>query len=462
MSYEHITKQVEDWINDGGSLRSATDFIRLLRSMDVGIDIAQAYRDDYNSVCEQIKLKRSSSAGWTSAIYRVYNAESLDEALDAIGINEASNVDLTKELITNIKAKQNLQSKNRSLSRITRDEILSYTNLDDTFKQITEILDTLAADEPKCKIRAAKHKTHGKKYKFGIVTIGDVHLNELILDIDELTNRYSFDVAAKRLKQGIEHSKTLMTANGITDVLFVMGGDIVNSSRREDERLHSESTRGVSTLVGSWLMKQIIDDLSESFNVAVTYVTGNESRFDFDNSFSALANTDNFDFLIYHMTKSMYHEKNKRVTFLDGVDPKERYLDIKGFKLLVMHGENMRAKHVDKTLSKCSFEGKEVNLILSYHFHSVEMTDQHFRVGSICGGNSYSVKSLQFYTRASMGLVMVDENNGWDGVRIDVQDAYKYEPTYSIPDTFRKYFISSEYATPNQLFSEETLKYDFK
>jgi hypothetical protein len=44
-----------------------------------------------------------------------------------------------------------------------------------------------------------------------------------------------------------------------------------------------------------------ITDLAKDFNVAVTYVSGNESRLDFDNRFSTIGNTDNFDFLIFNM-----------------------------------------------------------------------------------------------------------------------------------------------------------------
>jgi hypothetical protein len=101
---------------------------------------------------------------------------------------------------------------------------------------------------------------------------------------------------------------------------------------------------------------------------------------------------------------------------------------------------------MDKTLSKMAFEDKGVNLIISGHFHSTEMTDMHFRIGSLCGGNAYSGKALQFYSRASIGLVLVDENNGFDGIKIDVQDAYKYVASYAIPDTYRRWFV-----TPNSV-----------
>jgi len=452
-----IFQQVKEYQDDGATIRSASDVIRTLRIMNLDIDSVLSLRKEFNSFSAEFGMKPMTVAGWNTNVYRVFNNEDLEEILITIGLDDINNADLAKELISNIKAKQNLQTKNRVLNKITRNELFNYEGLDKTLSQITEILSAMAVDKPKGKIEQSRQKDNGKKYKMGIIAVSDIHLNELVLAIDGVDNTYSFDIAAKRLKQGIQESIRQCKAAGISDILFVMLGDLVNSNRRDDEKIHSESSRGVACLVGTWLMKGIIDDISKDFNVAVTYVSGNESRLDFDNNFSSISNTDNFDFLIYHQTKALYYEQNKRVRFIDSTDPKELYLVVNGFHLLAVHGENMKAKQIDRTMGKYAFNGKEVNLILSGHFHSVEMNDLHFRVGSVCGSNAYSAKALNFYSRASIGLVMVDENNGWSGMKIDIQDANNYDATYQIPDIFRKYF-----RTPTNVVAQENNTIEFK
>jgi len=449
--YKNITERLIEYQNEHKSLKSASDVLRYLRMNNIGSDVANDYRDEYNSVANELGLSKVKSSGWTTAVYRVYTSESIDESLENIDQSPVNTEDLAKELVTNMRAKTNAQHKNRVLSKITRDQIMNYNALDEILSDIQEAFISIVTSTPKERIQSPSKKVVGKKYKLGIITLSDIHMNELIREVDDIGNEYSFDIAAKRIKQGIGQSIKMLKDNNITNVLLVFAGDFINSNRRDDEKMHMESSRGVATLVASFLLRQVIDDLSNHFNVAITYVTGNESRIEMDNSFSAISNTENYDFLIYHMVKSTYNENNKRVNFIDDIDPKQRYIKIDGFKLLIMHGENLKNRHIDRVLNKMTFEDKGVDLIISGHFHSTEMDDMHFRVGSICGANAYSAKGLQYYTRASMGIVLVDENNAWDGVKIDLQDAYKYEESYTIPESLRKWFVS-----PSKINNDET------
>lgn len=445
MDVEKITEELVALVANT-PVRSATDVIRILRWMEIEESDTLKLRPAYNNLAPLLDLKNMSPAGWATAVYRVYTQETLEEVISRLEVDTATSSDLTHTLITELRAKHRLQQNNRTLRHLTNSEIMAAAGLTETFSQILEILTETTPHNKLPRIQTTK-SVSGKQHSFGVICLTDIHLNELVRDIDATNNTYSMDIAAKRLRMGIDSSIRHLQAAGISNVLLLTLGDIVNSNRRDEEKIHSEASRGVATLVGAFLQKQIIDQLAAHFNVAVAYVTGNESRFDLENGFSAISNTDNFDFLIYHMTKAMYTSATPRVTFLEVSDPKQAYLTIDGFHLLALHGEDAKGRNIERTLSSYTNLGKEVNLLVTGHYHSTQMTDSHFRVGSICGGNAYSAKALHFTTRPSMGLILVNADNSWDGMSISLSDAESYGATYTIPSEYRRWFIGTSQST---------------
>jgi len=455
-------EQIKDLIKvheeNNKTLKSMADFLKLLRFNSYSKEKAFSSYKDFKTLCknQDINVPYGKYSGYERAVYRTYNSESMEDIVEEMQYN--SEAELTHELIKTMKTKQNLQDKNRLLNKLTREDLRDYFKVEETLDRISGILEDIKLDIPKKKINKKSNPNQTKTYKFGIATLGDTHWREIIYLSENIDNAYNFEISSKRLKLSVIETIETLKSKGITNLLFVLGGDLINSNRRDDEKVHAETTRAVASLVAVELISQVIVEYSQHFNVKVTYVTGNESRFDRDNDFTTLANTENFDFIIFYMLKQLFNKSN--IEFLDSGDMKERYIEVNGFNLLILHGEGIK-NDTSKLLSKFALKGKPVDIILSFHFHSVLMTDYSFRTGSLCGGNAYSDKNLNYYSRASTGIVLVNEDNSWDGIKIDVHNTKNIKKGYEISDKLKGYFINNELSNGKEDYKEEKVKTSF-
>jgi hypothetical protein len=91
----------------------------------------------------------------------------------------------------------------------------------------------------------------------------DNHFNELV---NLPTNRFDFEVAAKRLQLLAQKAKLLGKAYGVERVVVFFGGDLMNSDRRLDELLAMSTNRATGHPAGGTpLYKQFLMDLRADF-----------------------------------------------------------------------------------------------------------------------------------------------------------------------------------------------------
>lgn len=252
----------------------------------------------------------------------------------------------------------------------------------------------------------------------GIVTLSDLHFNELV---SLPHNKYDFEIAAKRLKLLASRTKTLMNSMGVKQVLVSFCGDLINSNRRIDELMSMATNRAKACILGSSLLEQFILDLNTDFNVSVVSVSGNESRIDKDWSWSDVIASDNFDFTVHNILRYIF--KNTSVNFLEG-DPVEQIVDVNGTNVLFTHGMQIGSdieKSVQQLKGKYNSKGVLVDYCIFGHVHSARLGDTYARNSSLVGANAYSERGLNLDSRASQNIFVIHKDKNRDGFKIDLQ-----------------------------------------
>jgi hypothetical protein len=265
-----------------------------------------------------------------------------------------------------------------------------------------------------------------------VVHLSDNHLNELV---NLPTNRYDFQVAAKRLRLLALKTKRLGAAYGAERVVVFFGGDLLNSDRRLDEIMAMSTNRARATLLGVHLYKQFLLDLRETFFVDCFGLTGNESRAKDNLGWIDVVATDNYDFTIYAMLQAVFEAvPDKGMRFHDFA-ANEVLFSIHNETFLGLHGHQVNAtdqKKVQAIVGKYAGKGINVTHVICGHIHSTAISDYCSRNSSLVGSNAYSEEALQFISKAAQNVHIVTRQ-GLDGFKADLQNVDGIEGYEIIP-----------------------------
>ena len=254
-----------------------------------------------------------------------------------------------------------------------------------------------------------------------VVHLSDNHFNELV---NLPTNRFDFQVAAKRLALLAQKAKLLGKAYGVERVVVFFGGDLMNSDRRLDELLAMSTNRARATVLAVHLYKQFLMDLRSDFFVDVFGVTGNESRAKDNLGWVDVVATDSYDFTIYAMLQAVFDAvEDKGMRFHD-FEANEVVFKIHNETFLGVHGHQVNAtdqKKCQAILGKYSAKGINVTHILCGHIHATVISDYVSRNASLVGSNAYSEEALGFVSKAAQNIHIVTPQ-GLDGFKADLQN----------------------------------------
>ncbi len=259
--------------------------------------------------------------------------------------------------------------------------------------------------------------------KIGIVHWSDFHLNERV---DTPHNSYDWDIASKRLKKHVDSIRPIAKAYGITKLVVMFGGDMINSDRRLDELLTNAGNRSKASVLALDLLSQALLDLNEDFNVVCTSVIGNESRIPQDVGWCNEIASDNYDWAIFEMLKLRF-EGSQGIQFVRPMEPTETVLEVNGQNVLLIHGNgSVKKNNIDQQIQQIKgrylAQNIRIDMVIFGHIHSTYLSDGFARSGSLVGSNEYSAANLNLESRASQNLYVVHADGGFDGIKIDLQN----------------------------------------
>ena len=342
------------------------------------------------------------------------------------------NLELIQENVRLAKQKQSAQD----INRIERKSFREYARVENAVaeynKQLVKIFD-------KYKLSTYVKKHSEDTSSVGVIQFSDVHFNELV---SLPHNKYDFKVASARCKLFVDKATKYFKAFGITNVLMVQSGDLLNSDRRLDELLNMATNRTKATFLAVDILQQVILDLNSNFNVSVCMVTGNESRVKKDWGWSTLIATDNYDYTIFQTLRYLF--KDSDIKFIDG-DPTEVVVEVAGQNLLVLHGNGSIKKtavesSVNQIVGRYKMRGTTIDYVIFGHIHSARVGDNYARSSSMVGANDYSEKALNLSGRASQNCYIFYDNGNRDGIKIDLQN---HTEGYNIEESLESYNAKS-------------------
>ncbi len=346
--------------------------------------------------------------------------------------NVIEDFDLLKENVKLAKQKQSAQD----LNRIERKAFREHARIENAVSKYTKKLVKIFDNNNLSKY-VVKHKEDNSAV--GVIQFSDVHFNELV---NLPHNKYDFSIASARCKLFVDKATTYFKAMGITNVLMVQSGDLLNSDRRLDELLQMATNRAKATFLAVDILQQVILHLNSNFNVSVAMVTGNESRVKKDWGWASIIASDNYDYTIFQTLKYLF--KDSDITFIDG-DPTEVVVEVAGQNLLVLHGNGaVKRTGIESSISQMvgryKMRGTHIDYVIFGHVHSARVGDNYSRSSSMVGANDYSEKALNLSGRASQNCYIFYENGNRDGIKIDLQN---YGEGYNIDDSLSAYNAKS-------------------
>jgi len=313
------------------------------------------------------------------------------------------------------------KQKRSDITRIDKKETREQVRLENALIEYNKELIKVLAKHKLPTLKRKKKVDISVSNRTGVIHITDTHFNELV---DLSNNQYDFTVASARLKTLVDKSKVYFNAMGVKNVLIAMTGDLMNSDRRLDELLAQASNRSKATFLSVAILRQVIDDVSRSYNVAVASVIGNESRMTKDIGWEENVASDNYDFTIYNILKLLF-ENRTDIRFLSSQDPSEQVVEVSGQNVLLIHGNQLKASAMEKSIQsvkgKYSAKGVRISFVFSGHLHSARISDSFARGASLVGSNAYSDGALQLESRASQNSHIFYADGSRDSIKIDLQ-----------------------------------------
>jgi hypothetical protein len=272
--------------------------------------------------------------------------------------------------------------------------------------------------------------------------LSDIHGNELT---DLRSNKYDFEVMAKRLKLFAAEARVYGQALGAEKIVICFGGDLINSDRRMDELLSQATNRACASVLCVHLFAQFIADLRQDFFIDIFSVTGNEGRAKTEQAWSRQAVTDNYDFTIVKMLEKLFtFNKVDRGLRFHPAQGNETYFQIHDQLFVLIHGHQLDCgsqKDVQAFIGAKAAQGIKVTHILAGHIHCTLLSDWVSRNSSMAGSNAYSEEKLKFVSKAAQNLHIITGKR-LNGLKVDLQNVEGVEG-YDVIDELTSYNAQS-------------------
>lgn len=229
-------------------------------------------------------------------------------------------------------------------------------------------------------------------------------------------------VASQRLRLMAERIKSYGQLYKVTKIVVAMGGDFLKNDKRTDEYLTNSCNRSKAVVLSTYLLRQMMLDLRETFYIDVVSVAGNESRTKQEVGWANEAVTDNYDSLLYWMLE-MTMTDDPGIQFHEHLG-NECVFQVHDQTFLLLHGHQLnfsQQKSIQSVIGKYSTQGINVTHVIGGHIHSANISDYSSRSASLCGGDAYAYSALGYASKASQNLHIVLPGH-MDSVRVDLQN----------------------------------------
>jgi predicted phosphodiesterase len=417
-------------------------------------------------ICDESTIRKAAKGTHPQAVNHLWSFNKYDSYHDTDAIEDfASNLGIPSNEIVRARVSQNAEGCSRFSLEVKPDHLKSEPDVEKeafqkiqkqkqrkvdelrvinkNFREYARVENTLTAlNEELNKLLTTTERFQPVTYEHPdtkgtvlIVQVTDAHFNELVELPD---NKFDFVVGAKRMQKYAHKVRKLAEVYGASQIVVAMTGDMINSDRRLDEKMHMATNRTKASLIATEILFHFLQDINRAANLKIVCVSGNESRINEEWAMSELTMSDNYDFLIFNMLKKMFRNA-PGVEFIDG-DPVEQVINVNNCNFLVTHGTTIKEGQaaMQQVFGKYSAKGILLDYAIYGHVHFTNVTDIYSRSGSIVGNSIYSDRYLNLVTKASQLVHVVETDGSIDNVKISLQYVDGYDG-YDIEDDISAY-----------------------
>lgn len=256
-----------------------------------------------------------------------------------------------------------------------------------------------------------------------VVFLSDWHIGSVVVNVNG--NSYNYVIAKKRITKFVKRIVDIAKQNNINDIDVVCLGDMTEhvSMRSVNQAFESEFPVTVQMVKAFELIRDLLVNLTEHFNVTYRGVSGNHDRFNGKKD-------DNIDgdstiFVINYMVKQFAEvSKIPRLEYFESDNINySATLSINGINMKLVHGDNEKGNSI--LASHSALDGVLYHVVAMGHLHHFSVKERGYNqyeayFGSPMGQNNYSKKG-KFGSGSSQGLIIVNEHGELDFRRIDLQ-----------------------------------------
>lgn len=258
------------------------------------------------------------------------------------------------------------------------------------------------------------------KYKSKIVSKDKVMLVlnsdlQIGMDVNIISNVYNYNVLLKRQSEFLHKVKEYAKLYNINNFIYLDMGDAIdhNSMRKGHYRDLESTLHSVRDQLVKWskLRLETLKELNKLGNVEYGLVDSNHCRINGSKEWNLYR--DDFGFLIddiFELTLGYPKVKMETIDYNGGLYK----LKLFNNDIFLCHGDKLKSKpnvHNKNWINqiKNSYNIKNIDLLITGHFHHTFIGDENFGVGSMVGTNSFSAQ-MGLNSKPAQGLVIVDKN----------------------------------------------------
>lgn len=222
-------------------------------------------------------------------------------------------------------------------------------------------------------------------------------------------NVYNDAVFKSRLKNLVADTIAYGKKNDVEKLHVFVLGDLINGLIHVSTRISNEENVIAQTVQVAEVLKKILNELSQHFDVYCYFSRGNHDRVT-ANKKESLDNESFFDLMQYIVDEGISKDHPTLHIMKNDIDPEIIRAEIAGHICYGVHGHKDKPQKVAEKLS--TFMHEIPDFIFEGHFHSAaehEVNGIEVIVNSsLCGTDDYAV-SLRRNSRPSQKLIIIDK-----------------------------------------------------
>ena len=252
------------------------------------------------------------------------------------------------------------------------------------------------------KERLVIDKDENKLGRDGVILLSDLHMGA---ETDNILDCYNPMILEEKLKYYIKMVLLYAKEQNIEDMYFLIAGDLISGIIHNVNRFDSRLDVSQQVIRVAYLLSDVINEVSEQYNVKVVITNGNHDRIIADKNNHI--EEENFTTFINEILRLKLSD-NERVEFLPCDDCTLSRFEIRGNKCALVHGNNDKRNTINRLveLDKTVFD-----FIFSGHWHKAEQWEHNHTtiiVNGAFGGEGYA-RNARLYNKPIQKFMIFTE-----------------------------------------------------